>query len=130
MKGWGSVGMWNRLESWGRRAWRAGNVADPAAVRVQRGYKWLEQHGHEHGLDIGRLNWRTLDINSSVDCALGQTSPQRSFGYALRHIRGFYDNQWAYDHGFIGGADDWDALNAIWQSLVRAKQRETTNSPA
>lgn len=98
-------------------------TTEPVAVRTLRGYEWLEEHGQFHGLDITKLDADTFDIASAEDCALGQTSPDRCYSYALDRIHGgFHNVDWAVDHGFFCGPDDYLKINDAWRTLIRARQ--------
>jgi hypothetical protein len=75
---------------------------------AEKGYAWLLESGPQCGLDVTRIDSKTLDLSSHCLCVLGQLGGVLDFEETLDQIAstvklsGDYEahRNWASEHGF------------------------------
>ena len=103
---------------------------EPAATRVQRGYEWLKTEGPRYGLDVTKLDPKSLRVGDPGECPLAHASGD-TYGLGMSMANRSGDTSWAVDHGFwqtaadsyqLPGANGRTIIDDAWYQLLTAGQ--------
>jgi hypothetical protein len=94
-------------------------ILESTDTRVRRGYDWLKTEGPALGLDVTKINLKTLDVTNIFDCPLAHASGG-SFGTGMRLAGRGIDIEWATANGFMPTNGDFVVINSIWRDVIIA----------
>lgn len=104
-----------------------------AIQAAEKGLAWLKESGPIHGLDVDRVDIKTLNLRSTCNCVLGQLGGSYSLTMSRLIFNGAVGEDlverilWSSAHGFDQGTRgefNYSELDEAWRLVLEADRAQ------